>query len=203
MRPDSKWAIRGCGNMKGIQGTFLAWAVISCEVVTQQNQRQTQVSVVKSHFIQNYAIQENIPHYENGLYLQFNRHKYGFNAKKQDFARCKISKRRHQIWEGFWMNQSRRFIAEGNTTLSDNKSGQWGILITFWRWFDIKSVVSCLTILIQSGFYMQTLRHSWEKVRNLNKHWSNNVFSWGNFVGALGGLCKYWYNEVCGQLRNR
>ena len=147
MRPDSKWAIRGCGNMKGIQGTFLAWAVISCEVVTQQNQRQTQVSVVKSHFIQNYAIQENIPHYENGLYLQFNRHKYGFNAKKQDFGRCKISKRRHQIWEGFWMNQSRRFLAVGNTTLSDNKSGWWGILIRFWRWSDVKSVVSSWTEL--------------------------------------------------------
>ena len=202
MWPDSKWAIRGCGNMEGIQGTFLAWEIISCGVVTEKI-RQTKVSVVKSCFIQNYIIQENMPHHGNGLHSQFNRYKYGVTTKKQGFAGCEISKRRHQIWEGFWMNQSRRYLAEGNTTLSDNKSGQWGILITFWRWFDIKSVISCWTILIQSGFYMKTLRHSWEKFRNLNKYWLNNAFSWGDFVGALGGLCKYGYNEVCGQRGNR
>ena len=42
----------------------------SCD---RETQTQTQVSVVKSTFIQNYTIQENIPRYVNGLHSQFNR----------------------------------------------------------------------------------------------------------------------------------
>ena len=93
------------------------------------------------------TIEENISHCVNGLHSQFNRYKYGVTTKKQGFAGCEISKRRQRIWEGFWMNQSRRFLAEGNPTLLDNKNGWWGILIRFWKWSDVKSVVSSWTEL--------------------------------------------------------